>query len=174
MEIESWKTSLTGVSWLSGSTTVTLSPFVERVFATFYNCVKMGTKAWWLSLKVLRKQDYFRWKLYENRMTLIESYTKAGWHLLKVPRKLYKSRMTLVESSVKAGSGWLLLKALTRPFKKHVNCDNSKFRDKIAYVGGPSWPWPWPFGQHCYPQLLPPCGKQGKSLINFTLIWIWA
>ena len=161
MEIESWKTSLTGVGWLLGSATETLSPFVERVFAIFYNCVKMGsfywsTKAWWLSLKVLRKQDYFRWKRYDNRMTLIESYTKAGWHLLKVPRKLYKSRMTFVESSVKAGSGWLLLKALTRPFKKHVNRDNSKFRDKIAYVGGPSWPWPWPFGQRRYPNLCHP------------------
>ena len=148
MEIESWKTSLTGVGWLLGSATETLSPFVERVFANFCDKNIIFLQLW-LSLKVLRKQDYFRWKLYENRMTLIESYTKAGWHLLKVPRKLYKSRMTFVESSVKAGSGWLLLKALTRPSKKHVDSGNSKFCDKIAYVGGPSFRRrPWPFCEH--------------------------
>ena len=43
--------------------------------------------------------------------------------------------MAFVESSTKAGSGCLLLKALRKPFKKYVNRKNTKFRDKIAYVG---------------------------------------
>ena len=53
--------------------------------------------------------------------------------------------MTYVESFTKAG--WLSFKALWKPLKKHVNHDNTKFRDKIAYVGGPSFRRrPWPFG----------------------------
>ena len=40
--------------------------------------------------------------------------TKAGWLSLTAPRKLYKNRMTVVESSTKAGSGWLSLKALRK------------------------------------------------------------
>ena len=54
--------------------------------------------------------------------------------------------MTFNESSTKAG--WLLLRALQKSFKKRVFCDNTKFRDKIAYVGGPSCRRrPWPFGE---------------------------
>ena len=40
---------------------------------------------------------------------------------------LFESRMALVESSIKA---------LQKPFKKRVNRDDIKFRDKIEYVGG--------------------------------------
>ena len=43
--------------------------------------------------------------------------------------------MIFIESSTKAG--WLSFKVLQKPFKKRVNRDNTKFRDKIAYVGGP-------------------------------------
>ena len=68
---------------------------------------------------MLKKQDDFRWKLSESRMTFVESSMKTGWLPMKAPRKqddfrweLYKSRirMTFVESSPKAG--WLSLKAL--------------------------------------------------------------
>ena len=109
-------------------------------------------KAGWLSLKALRKedQDDFRWVLYESRMTCAECSTKAGWLLLNALRKQgdlcwvsYESRMTCAECSMKAG--WLSFRALQKPFKKHVNRDNTEFRDKIAYVGGPSCrrrPWP--------------------------------
>ena len=57
--------------------------------------------------------------------------------------KPYKSRLTLVLSFPRAG--WLLLKALWKHFKKRANCDNTNLCDKIAYVGGPSFrrrPWP--------------------------------
>ena len=54
--------------------------------------------------------------------------------------------MTFNENSTKAG--WLLLRALQKPFKKRVCRDNTKFRDKIAYVGGPSFRRrPRPFGE---------------------------
>ena len=123
--------------------------------------VESSTKAELLLLKALRKQDGFRWKLYESmitfveegRMTFVESSTKTVWLLLKALRKqdqedfhwkLNESRMTFVESSLKAG--WLLFKALWKPFKKRIHCDNTKFRDNIAYVGGPSFCGrPWPF-----------------------------
>ena len=52
--------------------------------------------------------------------------------------------MAFVDSSTKAG--WLSFKALWKPFKKRVNRNNTKFRDKIAFVGGPSFRRrPWPF-----------------------------
>ena len=88
-----------------------------------------STKAGWLSLKALRKQDGFSWNLYENKMAFVESSTKAT------------------------------LKTLWKPFKKCVNCDNTRFRDKIAYVGGPSFRRrPWPFGERrsrnmCHPAM---------------------
>ena len=40
------------------------------------------------------------------------------------------------------------------PFKKRVNRDNTKFHDKIAYVGGPSFrrrPWPFVERRSCAP-----------------------
>ena len=86
-----------------------------------------------------------RWKLYERRIAFVESSTKVGGLSLKALRKkdcfrwkLYERRIAFVESSRKAG--WLSLKALWKPFKKRVNRDNTKFRDNIAYVGGPSFP----------------------------------
>ena len=85
--------------------------------------VESSTKAGWLSLKALRKQDGFRWKLYESKIAFIESSSNAGW---------------------------LSLKALWKPFKKCVNRNITKFRDKIAYVGGQSFRRrPWPFGERC-------------------------
>ena len=115
--------------------------------------VESSTKAEWLSLKALRKQDGFSWKLYESRMALVESSTKARWLLLKALWKqdgfcwkLFESKMAFVVSSMKPG--WLSLKTLWKPFKKRVNRDNTRFRDKIAYVGGPSFRRrPWPFGE---------------------------
>ena len=105
------------------------------------------------SLKTLRKQVGFRWKLYVSRMAFIESSTKARWLSLKALRKqdgfcwrLYESKMAFVQSSTKAR--WLSFKALWKSFKKRVNCDNTEFHDKIAYVGGPSFRRrPWPFGE---------------------------
>ena len=47
------------------------------------------------------------------------------------------------------------MRALRKHFEKRVNGDNTKFRDKIAYVGGPSFrrrPSPPTLPQH-----LPPC-----------------
>ena len=83
--------------------------------------VECSTKAGWLSLSALRKQDGCRWVLYESRMAFVECSTKAGW---------------------------LSFRALQKPFKKCVNRDSTKFRSKIAYVGGPSFPRrPWPFGE---------------------------
>ena len=83
--------------------------------------VECPTKAGWLSLSALRKQDGFRWVPYESRMAVVECSTKAGW---------------------------LSFRALRKPFKKRVNRDNTEFRDKIAYVGGPSCRRrPWPVGE---------------------------
>ena len=138
--------------------------------------IECSTKAGWLLLKALRKQDDFRWKLYksrisktplsslrtqddfgwvlyESRMTFVECSMKAGWLSLSALRKqdgcrwvLYESRMAFVECSTKAG--WLSFRALRKPFKKRVNRDNTEFRDKIAYVGGPSCRRrPWPVGE---------------------------
>ena len=71
--------------------------------------VESSTKARWLLLKALRKQDGFRSKLYKSRMALVESSTKAGWLSLKALRKqdgfrskLYESRMAFVENPVEA------------------------------------------------------------------------
>ena len=138
--------------------------------------VERSTKAGWLLLKALRKQDGFRWMVYESRMAFVESSTKVGrlpWKLyeskmvsLKGLRKqdgfrwkLYESKMAFFESSTKARL--LSLKALRKQdsfrwkpceslskAEKHVNRDNTKFCDKIAYVGGPSFRRrPWPFGE---------------------------
>ena len=82
----------------------------------------------WLSsgsllLKALRKQDGFRWKLYKSKIAFVEGSTKVGW---------------------------LSLKAMWKPFKKRVNRDNTKFRDEIVYVGGPSFRRrPWLFSERC-------------------------
>ena len=149
--------------------------------------IESFTKAGWLLLKALRKQDGFRWKLYESKMAFVERFTKAGWLSLKDLRKqdgfrwkVYESRMAFVERSTKArllslkglrkqdgfrwklyerpiafiesssNAGWLSLKALWKPFKKHANSDNTKFRDKIAYVGAPSFRRRlWPFDERC-------------------------
>ena len=92
--------------------------------------VERSTKAGWLSLKGLRKQDGFRWKLYESKMAFFESSTKARLLSLKALR-------------MQDGFRW-------KPFKMCVNRDITKFRDKIAYVGGPSFRRrPWPFGERC-------------------------
>ena len=135
---------------------------------TFVEC---STKAGWLSLSALRKQEDFCLELYESsmiffnalqkqddfrcflcegKMTFIESSMKAGWLMLRALQKqdefhweLYESRMTCVETSTKV--------------KKHVNRNNTKFRDKLAYVGGPSFSrQPRPFGERrsrniCHP-----------------------
>ena len=136
--------------------------FRWKLYESRMALVESSTKARWLSLKALRKQDGFRWKLYESRMAFVESSTKARWLLLKALRKqdgfcwkLFESKMAFVVSSMKAG--WLSLKTLWKPFKKRVNRDNTRFRDKIAYVGGPSFRRrPWPFGERrsrniCHP-----------------------
>ena len=97
-------------------------------------------------------QDGFRWKLYKSRTAwlkakrqqdgFVERSTKAGWLSFKALRKqdgflwkLYESEIAFVESSKNAR--WLWLKAMWKPFKKRVNRNNTKFRDKIAYVGAP-------------------------------------
>ena len=107
--------------------------------------VKSSTKAGRLLLKALPK-------LYKNRMAFVKRSLKAGWLSLKAlwkqddfRRKLYESRirMTFVKSS-----------AVRKRFKKSINCDNIKFRDQQAYVGGPSFRRrPWPFGQPLLPWL---------------------
>ena len=110
-------------------------------------------------------------------MTFVKSSTKAGRLLLKALPKLYKNRMAFVKRSLKAG--WLSLKALWKQddfrrklyerrirmtfvkssavrkrLKKSINCDNIKFCDQQAYVGGPSFRRrPWPFGQPLLPWL---------------------
>ena len=117
--------------------------------------VESSTKARWLLLNDLQKQDGFFWKLYESKMAFVESSTKVGWLSLKALRKqdgfrwkLYESPIAFIESS--SNAGWLSLKALWKPLKKCVNRDITKFRDKIAYVGGPSFRRrPWPFGERC-------------------------
>ena len=99
---------------------------------------KSSPKAGSLSLKALLNQDGFRWNLYESRMAFVESSMKARWLLLKALRKqdgfrwkLFESRMAFVQSPVKAFQ---------------INCDNTKFRDKIEYVRSPSFRRrPWPF-----------------------------
>ena len=125
--------------------------------------VESSMKAEWLSLKALRKQDGFRWKLYENQMAFVEISMKAGWLSLKALRKqdqdvfrweLYENRMAFVESSTNAE--WPSLKALRKQdqddFRSKLcesrskNRENTKFCDKIAYVGGPFFRRrPWPF-----------------------------
>ena len=120
--------------------------FCWKLYESRVNSVESPTKT-------LQKQDDFCWKLYESRITFVGSSTKTGWISLGALRKLSKisesifseSRIIFVESSTKIR--WLSLKALQKPFKKSVNCNNTKFCDKIAYVGDPSFPRrPWPFG----------------------------
>ena len=72
--------------------------------------VESSTKAVWLSLKALRRQDDFRWKLYETRTAFVESASKAGSGCLSL--RVLRSRMAFIESSTKAG--WLSFKALRR------------------------------------------------------------
>ena len=59
--------------------------------------------------------------------------------------KLYESRMALVETSTKAG--WLSFKALWKPFKKRVHCDNTEFLwtwlSLILTVTGLDFLWTW-------------------------------
>ena len=81
--------------------------------------VDSSRKVGWLSLKALRKQDGFCWKLYESRRAFVESSTKEGllslkalWKKDSFRWKLYESRMAFVESSTK--EGLLLLKALRK------------------------------------------------------------
>ena len=66
--------------------------------------IESAPKAGLLSLKALRKQDDFNWKLYESRMTFVESTTKALQKPDDFCWKLCESRirMTFVESSNKA------------------------------------------------------------------------
>ena len=88
----------------------------------FNSCRKYREKAGSpkaVSPRAFRKQDHFRWKLYENKMAFIESSTKAGWLSLKAlwkqegfRWKLYEWRMAFFESSTK--EGWLSLKALRK------------------------------------------------------------
>ena len=48
--------------------------------------------------------------------------------------------------------------------QKRINCDNTKFRDKIAYVGGPSFRRrPWPFGDCRSRNIWHPEDASGKS-----------
>ena len=81
---------------------------------------------------------------YESRLTFVESST---------------SRISFVESSTKAG--WLLLKALQKPFKKRVHRDNSKFCDRIALAVLPFVEDPDLSDSTAatLPQLLPPCNR---------------
>ena len=74
-----------------------------------YNCVNIGrlwlfvessTEAGWLSLKALRKQDGLRWKLYEGRMTFVQSPVKAfqkdDRNINMKPLKTKKMSMTML------------------------------------------------------------------------------
>ena len=161
--------------WLLLSALQKQDDFRWELYESRITFVECSTKAGWLWLRALRKQDDFRWLLYKSRMTFVESSTKAGLLSFSALRKqddfpwvLYENRMTLVESSMKAG--WVLFRALWKPFKKRVNRDITKFRDKIAYVGGP------PFRKrpnlsvnavHAFVQHLPPC----LCLIYITSAW---
>ena len=49
--------------------------------------VKSSTKAGWLLLKDLQKQNGFRWKLYESKIAFVESSKKEGWLSLKALQK---------------------------------------------------------------------------------------
>ena len=75
--------------------------------------------------------------------------------------------MTFVERSPKVR--WISSKALGKPFKRRVNCDNTLFRDTIAWIGGPSFRRRlWPVGQ-----LLAPCGviRRHDLRILFTIFY---
>ena len=61
------------------------------------------------------------WKLYESRMTFIESFPKARWLSLEAKRKtdglqgrLHQCRMTFIGCSTRAGLKWLSLKVLQK------------------------------------------------------------
>ena len=89
-----------------------------------------------LICKFSRPKYRFLQLLYKSKMAFVESSTKTGWLLLKALRKqdgfrwkLYESKMAFVESWKQDGF-W------SKPFKKRVNRDNTKFRDKIAYMLG--------------------------------------
>ena len=131
-----------------------------------------STKGGWLKLKALQKQDDFHWKQDDLIWKLHESSTKAGWLLLKALQTqddFHESRirMTFVESSTKAEC--LSFNTLWKPFKKHVKRENTKFCDKMAYVGGPSFRRrPWPFGQCCYRDTLTPAWAPTYAM----LLWI--
>ena len=128
--------------WLSLRALRKRDAFPQELYESRMIFVESSTKAGWLSLRTLRKQDDFCWELFECRMTFVESSEEAGWHSLRALQKqldfcpeIYGCRMTFVKSSTKA-------------LKKCVNRDSTKFRGKIAYVGGPSFRRrPWPFGE---------------------------
>ena len=134
--------SSTKAGWLSLSAPQKQDDFHWVLYESRMIYVESSTKAGWFSLRALRKQDDFCWELYECRMTFVESSKEAGWHSLRALQKqvdfrpeIYGCRMTFVKSSTKA-------------LKKCVNRDSTKFRGKIAYVGGPSFRRrPWPFGE---------------------------
>ena len=62
-------------------------------------------------------------------------YGYESVYLQILPLKTRSKIPTFVESFPK--TGWHFIESSTKAFQKHVNCDNTKFRDKIAYVGGP-------------------------------------
>ena len=111
----------------------------------FWKLSKSTPKAPWKQAlrKLSKSSTKALWKLSESSMKffLKAGFLKTGLLLLKARQKqadfrwkLSQSRMTLVESSMKA-------------FQKARKLDNTKFRDKIAYVGGPSFcRRPLPFG----------------------------
>ena len=59
----------------------------------------------------------------------------------------YEINTTVNRKKEHMKADWLALKALCWHYKHRVNCDNTKFREIIAYFGGPSfWRGPCPFG----------------------------
>ena len=59
--------------------------------------VQCSTKAGWLSLKSLRKQDGFRSKIYECKMAFVEGYVKARWLSCQIydPKQKHQELHTL-------------------------------------------------------------------------------
>ena len=103
----------------------------------------------------------------ESRLS--ESSPKALWKPNQ--SSLSESKLIFVESSLKAE--WLLLKALRKPFKSRVNCDNTNFCDKIAYVGDPFFcRRRWTFRRQPVGQLLPPWTRPKKSKTEDNLMHI--
>ena len=120
---------MAGVGWLSASTTESVGDFWRAHICkfpgpniVFFAWLKTGN--FWLSMCWCCYWVYhtLHWSRLVSLRCPIFHYDTENWLLLKALQKLSESRLIFIETRRK-------------PFKKRVNRDNTKFRDKISDVG---------------------------------------